>query len=34
MPSQRYYRAQPAALASAVRNTASELSQLVGFTRT
>ena len=34
MPSQRYYRAQPAALASAVRNTAMELSQLVGYTRT
>jgi DNA-binding IclR family transcriptional regulator len=31
MPAQRYYRAQTAALAAAVRSTAAELSQLVGY---
>jgi DNA-binding IclR family transcriptional regulator len=31
MPSQRFYRAQPAALASAVRATAIELSHMVGY---
>jgi len=31
MPSQKYYRTQPAALASAVRATAVELSHLVGY---
>lgn len=32
MPAQRYYRVQTASLATAVRSTAAELSQLVGFT--
>jgi DNA-binding IclR family transcriptional regulator len=31
MPAQRYYRVQTASLASAVRSTAAELSQLVGY---